>query len=182
MRWWPWLVVLTAGMLLLSGHPGFAAGFLVIAFAAFGIPKKVTSSSSLTASSTILYLLPQLMVMCLMMGWLSASFWKVDGYYWTPSLLRFRLAERPMHIHVKLRSGIVPCIGHVIFVGNSEILFYEYGVGQANLVKWSTIDHIHEFANDDPPSATESAPAVAMKKSCLAESTSPATQALPDAQ
>lgn len=167
MRWWPWIVLLASVMLLLSGHPGFALGFVVIAIAAFGIPGKLTSSESVTASSTILYLLPQLMVMSLMMGWLSASFWKVDAYFWTPNFVRFRLAERPMHIHVILGTRVVPCIGHVIFVGTSELLFYEYSVGQANLIKWSAIDHIHEFANDDPPSADEPAPASSVKKSCL---------------
>jgi hypothetical protein len=169
MRWWPWIVVAAGMALVLSGHPGFGIGFLVIAVAAFGIP--IASLDPVTESSAILYLVPQLMVMSLMAGWLSGFFWKIDAYFWTPDGWRFRLAEHPMHIHLKLgTTGNVTCTGHVIFVGNADVLFYEYSVGKANLVKWSAIDHIHEFENDDPQSAAEPAPPAA-KKSCLADGT-----------
>jgi hypothetical protein len=109
----------------------------------FQVLRRSSATTMTSTTTTMLYLVPQLMVMSLMLGWVSGLSWKID------SLARdlgwhLPLAEPPMHVHLVGEDTSSAHLGHVIFVGNLRVLVYEYGPHKVLLYKSDQIQQIHE--------------------------------------
>jgi hypothetical protein len=161
---WPWVGVLAAAALIaiLYRYLALFISFAIIAIATILYETKSETDISAAGKSetnlssiTMLFLVAQLMTMSVIVGFFSGSFWWVESYLYKH--IPFALS-RTMHLHLKPSNGVnstsLPVgstshpVGHLIFVGNSGLLFYEYGLHRVQLYRWEEIEAVHESDSD----------------------------------
>jgi hypothetical protein len=140
-----WIVVLglAAAIALLNRYLALCATFIVIAVATLLHHRK----SATNTSATLPYLAAHMMVMSLIIGYLSANVLKFDSLIdpFLPPML-----SRAMHVHLSTSEGgkSAERLGHVIFVGDARILFYDYEARQLKLYPWTSVQEVHESGVD----------------------------------
>jgi hypothetical protein len=144
-RAWVIFLAFAAVIAVLGNHLGLAAGFVAVAIAANIHNKKSETNMS---SATILNLAAQLMMTSIIIGFASGNAWRLYSYL--PDYLHGFPFARTMHVHLKGDNGTDPHEGHVIFVGDSRILIYEYKMHQVQLYQWKDIQEVHESGPDEP--------------------------------
>ena len=140
-----WLVVLmlAAVIALVNRYLGLAATFVVIAGATVIHFRKSETNPS---SAPMPYLVAHMMIMSLMIGYFSGNVWKFDRIVGPILPLP---PSRAMHVHLNpSEAGNKPQLGHVIFVGDSRILFYDYQSRQLKLYQWKAVQEVHEAGVD----------------------------------
>jgi hypothetical protein len=161
---WPWVGALAAAavLALLFRYLALSLSFAIIAIATVAYETKPKVDMTLAGKfetnlslPTMLFIVAQLMTMSVIVGFLSGRSWWVESYLYKH--IPFALS-RTMHLHLKPASGpnstsfpVVSAslpVGHLIFVGNSGLLFYEYGLHEVKLYRWEEIEAIHESDSD----------------------------------
>jgi hypothetical protein len=140
-KWLQWLwicVLLAAGVLAAAGnHLGLAGSFGLVAVGAFMHNKMPVSQVS-----SVLYLATTAMVLSFIAGFVSGSTWKIDSFFRLP-------LARSIVVNLKAGNSQIHHVGHVIFVGSSGVLFYEYGTHTVHLFRSDNIQDILECPNND---------------------------------
>jgi hypothetical protein len=140
-RWFPWvwiLVLFSVGVLsFLSNH--FVMSIIALLMVILEVERR--RDKAIFERNTILYWLyvvVNLMILSMIVGFISAMTWVSD--------FMFHLPLTPWMI-VELKDPIINnqkiIAGHVMFAGESRILFYEPGVG-THLLQSEKIQHIDE--------------------------------------
>jgi hypothetical protein len=151
-RVWICVLALAGSIAGLNIHLGLASSFFLIAFGAF-VHNRVHVSHKLSLAN-ILYWTTTLLALCLMTGFLSGFVLKID---W---LRHFRNSATGLFISVTgypiARSTMVDVnrepkfyVGQVVFVGNSGVLFYDYHLKKAQLIRWRDILDVSDCTNSE---------------------------------
>jgi hypothetical protein len=129
---WIGVLAIAAVLALAGSHPSLSLSFALIAAGSYIY--NLSGPSSPFAS--VLFWAITLMVLCLMVGFVSGSSWRFHGYF---------PLDRPMLIASTKSGGASNSSqGHVIFAGNSWVLFYDYEAKKVRLLRPANIDEISE--------------------------------------
>jgi hypothetical protein len=140
---WIVVLILAAVIALVNRYLGIAATFMVIAGATL---IHFTKSETNPSSTPMPYLVAHMMIMSLMIGYFSGNVWKFDGI--VNPIVPLPLS-RAMHVHLNSsEADNKPRLGHVMFVGDSRILFYDYQSHQLKLYQWKAVEEVHETGVD----------------------------------
>jgi hypothetical protein len=140
---WLGILWLGAATALVSRYFGLSVSFAIIAVATHVYLTKYKDKPD---DITMPYLAAQLVFVSLIIGYLSGTFLKFDGLVddAVPHWL-----SRSMHVHVHTPKGPSERTnGHVVFVGDKHILFYNYGIKRVQLYQWTDVDEVHESDTD----------------------------------
>jgi hypothetical protein len=138
-----WVAAVTA---LMTRYFGLFITFVVIAVATQIYYKQYQKDTDAIAMP---YLVAQLMVLSLIIGYLSGTTLKLDGFiddhvpHWF---------SRSMHVHLAAEKDDTegqPHNGHVVFVGGQRILFYDYALHKVQLYQWKDVSEVHESDTED---------------------------------
>jgi hypothetical protein len=147
-RWlplaWSWILVAFAGVLLLSNH--IAIGIIVALMALLEFVRR--RDTAFVQPPELFYWTVNLMVLSIIAGFVSAMTWVIVPVLHlpvTPWMIVELKAPLSNHKDKYLR-------GHVMFAGETRVLFYENAVG-THLLRFDEIQHIEECLhyrlNDD---------------------------------
>jgi hypothetical protein len=134
-----WICVLWAAAViaLMTRYFGLFVTFAVVAVATRIYYKQYQNDNNAAAMP---YLAAQLMILSLMVGYLSGTILKADGFiddhipHWF---------SRSMHVHLIAEKNDARN-GHVVFVGDQRILFYDYALHKVLLYQWKDVAEVHE--------------------------------------
>jgi hypothetical protein len=138
---WTWILWVAAVTALVTRYFGLFVTFAIIAVATRIYYKQYETETSAIAMP---YLAAQLMILSLIVGYLSATTLKLDGVIEDHVPHWF---SRSMHVHLNGDKDEVegpPHNGHVIFVGEQRILFYDYALSKVQLYQWKDVHEVHE--------------------------------------
>jgi hypothetical protein len=133
-----WVAAVTA---LMTRYFGLFVTFAIIAVTTQIYYKQYKTDTNAIAMP---YLAAQLMILSLIVGYLSGTTLKLDGVIEDHVPHWF---SRSMHVHLsgeKDEAEGTPHNGHVIFVGEQRILFYDYALGKVQLYQWKDVHEVHE--------------------------------------
>jgi hypothetical protein len=138
-----WVAAFTA---LMTRYFGLFVTFVVVAVATRIYYKQYQKDTEAIAMP---YLAAQLMILSLIVGYLSGTTLKLDGFiddhvpHWF---------SRSMHVHLATEKDDAegqPHNGHVVFVGDQRILFYDYALHKVQLYQWKDVNEVHESDTED---------------------------------
>jgi hypothetical protein len=138
-------------VLFFGAHLGLALSFVLVAFGA-GLHHHVHGGDDPMSFRSILYWAITLMMACLMAGWLSAVVWRVPWFIdkWLDDHnFKWGYVQLP-HIHLPLphimvvRTGGETVRGHVIFMGDKTILFYQYDHQMTRMLKRDDVESMFQ--------------------------------------
>jgi hypothetical protein len=138
---WICILWLAAVIALMTRYFGLFVTFVIIAVATKSYYKQYQLDAVAIAMP---YLVAQLMILSLIVGYLSGTVLKLDGFvddhvpHWF---------SRSMHVHLAAEKDSVeaqPHNGHIVFVGGQRILFYDYALSKVQLYQWKDVSEVHE--------------------------------------
>jgi hypothetical protein len=144
---WIWILVLivAAAFALVWRYPGLVLTFLATAMITYIRHRRSKTNGT---SATVPYLVGQLMILSMIIGFCSGKSWWIDRYYIEPLVGNSYSLSRTMHVHSKSEDGNADSgTGHLIFVGSVGILFYDYETG-LSFYRWEKVETLHEPRDD----------------------------------
>jgi cytochrome bd-type quinol oxidase subunit 1 len=157
------LVLLSAIVVCLRGaHLGLAISFLLVAFGAYFHHRMHGDDDSMSFRN-ILYWAITLTVACLIAGWSSAVFWQVPWIVdkWLDDH-EVKWGHLPLPHIMVIKIGGETVRGHVIFMGDKNILFYQFSDRMTRMLKRDDINAMfqcdHQTDCDAPPQPSAAIP------------------------
>jgi cytochrome bd-type quinol oxidase subunit 1 len=139
-----WILVLGVSAILVlffGAHLGVALSFVLVAIGAH-YHHRVHGDGDPMSFKNILHWAITLMVACLMAGWLSAVVWRAPWVIdqWLDDH-KFKWGRLPLPHIMIVKIGGETVRGHPIFMGNKNILFYQYD-GRSRMTRMLKRDDI----------------------------------------
>lgn len=144
----PWALIIFFVACVLAAGNHIAPAFCLFTIVAGMIFFQV-SSGPILLSTRVLFWAANLMVVCLMVGFVNGELSKHLPKYLSvfPHADLFPFVSSSMYVvsNKPPEEGSIPLpAGHVIFTGSNGVLIYDYACGRARLARWDEIDEIAE--------------------------------------
>jgi hypothetical protein len=159
-RLWVSLLLLAAIVAIWYAHLALMASFLVVAVATVVLPPAPRMSAT-----HVVYLAITLMIASLMAGWISASYWTWtwdfdrwirSSFLCTEYKLFCNAGPLPLSASMTIiQTGNDPIKGQIVFVGDKNILFYDYEGKETRLLQRTDVQEVRESHKQQPSTNDE---------------------------